>query len=47
MQIYQDVWVNGKVRQKGVRETEARYEPIKELLAKYTRPVTILDIGAN
>lgn len=47
MQIYQDIWVNGKVRQKGVRVTEARYAPIKELLSKYTRPVTILDIGAN
>lgn len=47
MQIYQDVWVNGKVRQKGIRGCDAdRYEVIREHCKQYTRPFTILDIGA-
>lgn len=46
-QIYQDIWVNGEVLVKGVRDCAGRYEPIQSLCKKYTRPFTILDIGAN
>ena len=48
MQIYQDVWVDGEVKQKGIRECEARYAPIYEHCKQYSRErsFTVLDIGA-
>jgi len=47
MQIYQDIWINGVVKTKGVRDCESRYEPIQALCKKYKRPISVLDIGAN
>lgn len=47
MQIYQDIWVNGKVLRKGIRGCDPdRYEPIRTLCTRYKRPFTVLDIGA-
>jgi len=48
MHVYQDVWVDGKVKQKGIRECEKRYSPIYEHCKKYSRKrsFTVLDIGA-
>ncbi|WP_077624236.1 class I SAM-dependent methyltransferase [Sediminibacillus massiliensis] len=47
--MYQDIWVKGKVVQKGQRECENRYNKIKEQLTKYKsdKPFTVLDLGAN
>ncbi|WP_430788230.1 class I SAM-dependent methyltransferase [Virgibacillus flavescens] len=47
--MYQDIWVKGKVIQKGRRECDNRYNKIKEYLTKYhfNEPFTVLDIGAN
>ncbi|MGE4291689.1 MAG: hypothetical protein AB7E32_05705, partial [Desulfovibrio sp.] len=47
MQIYQDIWVNGKVETKGIRDCSNRYALIRSLCAKYQRPFTVLDIGTN
>ena len=47
MEIYQDYYVNGKTVRKGVRECDSRYECMKEVFSQYSRPFTILDIGAN
>lgn len=47
MQIYQDIWINGTVKTKGIRDCEGRYLPIQTHCSKYHRPITILDIGAN
>jgi hypothetical protein len=44
---YQDRWINGKVRAEGQRECNSRYEVIKNVLEKYQRPITVLDIGAS
>ena len=44
---YQDVWVCGKVVSSGQRVCDTRYNAIKPLLGKYTRPFTVLDIGAS
>ncbi|MGP4038667.1 class I SAM-dependent methyltransferase [Gracilibacillus sp. D59] len=47
--MYQDIWVKGKVIQKGSRECENRYNKIKQELSKYNfnRPLNVLDLGAN
>lgn len=47
MEIYQDIWINGVVQTKGVRDCDGRYRPIQAHCSKYNRPITILDIGAN
>ncbi len=47
MQIYQDIWVNGVVQTKGIRDCAGRYKPILAHCQKYNRPFTVLDIGAN
>lgn len=47
MQIYQDIWINGVVQTKGVRDCESRHKPIQAHCRKYNRPITVLDIGAN
>jgi len=48
MQIYQDVWINGKVRQEGIRDCKIRYAAIYEHCKQYSkkRYFTVLDIGA-
>lgn len=47
MEQYQDIWVKGKLKQTGIREVASRYELIKKQAAKFKRPFTVLDIGAN
>lgn len=44
---YQPEWVNGRAISQGVRACEDRWEIISSLLAQYSRPFTILDLGAN
>jgi SAM-dependent methyltransferase len=44
---YQDIWVNGQVKQAGDRLCEDRYAPLKEFLLQYERPFTVLDLGAS
>lgn len=44
---YQDIWVRGERRSKGVQECESRYEMIAEVASRFKRPFTVLDIGAN
>jgi len=47
MQIYQDVWVDGEVKQKGIRDCETRYAAIYEHCKQYPRKrfFTVMDIG--
>jgi len=47
MEQYQDQWVKGRNVGTGVRECASRYEALRPLLAKYTRPFTVLDLGAS
>lgn len=47
MEQYQDIWVKGKLKAKGIREVESRYQLIKSQAKKFRRPFTVLDIGAN
>jgi SAM-dependent methyltransferase len=47
MHQYQDTWVKGKVTQRGERDCAPRYEVIRKVAAKFRRPFTVLDIGAN
>lgn len=47
MEQYQTEWVRGSPRSAGVRECEHRYAVIREFCSQYTRPFTVLDIGAN
>lgn len=44
---YQDEWVRGRVVSRGVRDCEGRWAMIRPLLARYRRPFTVLDLGAN
>ncbi len=44
---YQERWVRGEVLETGQRECSERYELIRPVVAGYTRPVTVLDLGAN
>jgi hypothetical protein len=44
---YQDIWKNGQLVEKGIRECESRYLVIQSIAKKYKRPFTVLDIGAN
>jgi hypothetical protein len=47
-QSYQDQRVNGIVVVTGqMKHLEERYQLIKEVAAKYKRPITVLDIGAS
>ncbi|KKM72392.1 hypothetical protein LCGC14_1421020 [marine sediment metagenome] len=45
-ETYQDIWVKGKLVRDGKRDCENRYELIRTFCEQYTRPFTILDIGA-
>lgn len=47
MEQYQDQWVKGRNVGAGVRECESRYEALRPLLSQYTRPFTVLDLGAS
>jgi SAM-dependent methyltransferase len=44
---YQDIWVKGECIKRGVRECEDRYKIIHDFCSQYSRPFTVLDIGAN
>jgi 2-polyprenyl-3-methyl-5-hydroxy-6-metoxy-1,4-benzoquinol methylase len=44
---YQDIIINNVVVNHGSRECATRYEAIKKVLKNYTRPFTVLDIGAS
>jgi hypothetical protein len=44
---YQDYWIRGAVTARGDRECQARYAIIRDVVAEYQRPVTVLDLGAN
>src|SRR3990167_2396515 len=45
-ETYQDIWVKGKLVSKGNRDCENRYALVKQFCSQYTRPFTVLDIGA-
>lgn len=46
--MYQDVWLNGKLRQAGYRSCEPRYEIISEFCRKNLgNGLSVCDIGAN
>ncbi len=44
---YQDTWVRGRVTATGDRPCEWRYEVVSQVVATYSRTVTVWDIGAN
>lgn len=44
---YQTEWRRGAVVSRGVRECDHRYQVIREFCEQYTRPFTVLDVGAN
>lgn len=43
---YQDTWKDGQTVAQGDRECAERYEIVRQFCAQYTRPFTVLDIGA-
>ncbi len=45
--MYQDIWINGELIQKGERECADRYEIIKSYCQNLPQPFSVLDIGAN
>lgn len=45
-QSYQDLIINNKVKQSGIRLCPQRYEAIKKALDTYNGPFSVLDIGA-
>lgn len=45
--IYQDVYLDGVIVQRGTRDSEERYDAIAKVLRRYKRPFTLLDIGAS
>ena len=47
MEQYQDIWVKGRRESAGVRECSDRYELIASVAARFDRPFTVLDLGAN
>lgn len=44
---YQDAWVRGVTTEQGERSCADRYAVIREVVARYSRPVTVWDLGAN
>lgn len=44
--IYQDLWINGKLVKKGIRDCASRYDVIYEY-CKTIKVNSVLDIGAN
>jgi len=47
LEQYQDVWVRGAAKSKGVRQCADRFELIRNFCAQYQRPFTVLDLGCN
>lgn len=48
MEQYQDIWINGQLDKKGIRECEDRYKIMKKFCEdNFDRPFTCVDIGAN
>ena len=49
VRLYQPVWCNGKVNDYYAfqRDCADRYEVIKALASKFTRPFSVLDVGSN
>jgi len=48
MEIYQDIYSQGRLITKGVRECDSRYLALREFVfSKYKRKFTIFDLGAN
>lgn len=47
VEVYQDIYINGNIVIKGIRDCENRYKAMKEVFSKYNRRFSILDIGAN
>jgi hypothetical protein len=47
LEQYQDIWVNGSVISKGLRDCESRWQMLKPELDKWNREFTVLDFGAN
>ncbi|KRE46329.1 class I SAM-dependent methyltransferase [Paenibacillus sp. Soil522] len=45
--MYQDIWIKGKLKQKGERDCSLRYEHIKTQLKKLKKPFSVLNVGAN
>lgn len=45
--MYQDLWVKGKLVQRGVRECENRFEAIASVLDKIPGPLRVLDFGGH
>jgi len=44
---YQDRWERGGAVETGDRECEFRWQAIREILSEYTRPFTMIEIGAD
>lgn len=44
---YQDAWIRGEIRSRGDRACAERYDVIRGEVARYQRPVTVWDLGAN
>ncbi len=45
--MYQDIFVNGEVVEKGVRECSLRYEAVRAVCAGLGKGFTVLDFGCN
>jgi hypothetical protein len=45
--LYQDVWIKGRLKSRGVRDCESGYTILKNIAQRFNRPFTMLDIGAN
>jgi len=43
--IYQDIWIKGRLIQNGIRPCENRYNAIKKILKSINEPLRILDFG--
>jgi hypothetical protein len=44
---YQDTWIDGATVSSGDRSCADRYAVVREVVARYQRPVTVWDLGAN
>lgn len=44
---YQDAWIRGEIHRRGDRACAERYDVIRGEVARYQRPVTVWDLGAN
>lgn len=46
IKTYTDIRIKGKIISYGYRDCEIRYDKISEFCSNYTRPISILDLGA-